>query len=295
MSTILGRTFPTLDFSGGRKREYNLYNDNQRSSVVYHYLVEGMAFRPMDQMILGKTASSKGWQSMGICHYLGLVDKHKGFFKGCTPGEILSTIANLSQNTDYCLIFYHLTSYLSQFQSMTDSDHHLVYLMEKINPEENVKSQTWLRNTWLRKTKLTAIDNRILDFPDLIPEEGMNIKVEKDVYCYVSKPILKESVKSLYNYRCQICGDVVLRTGWTHNMDRINEWKYLSADVHHIMPLSKGGPDSRDNMLCLCPTCHRKFHSGEFRLNEKNNQIILQDELLGKVHNLEEKHTIVLY
>ena len=33
-------------------------------------------------------------------------------------------------------------------------------------------------------------------------------------------------------------------------------------EVHHVVPLSKEGPDSLDNVLALCPNCHRKAHFG---------------------------------
>lgn len=32
-------------------------------------------------------------------------------------------------------------------------------------------------------------------------------------------------------------------------------------DAHHIIPISKGGIDNVYNTTCLCPSCHRKFHS----------------------------------
>lgn len=33
-------------------------------------------------------------------------------------------------------------------------------------------------------------------------------------------------------------------------------------EVHHVIPLSKGGDDTFDNTLALCPNCHRKRHHG---------------------------------
>ncbi len=76
---------------------------------------------------------------------------------------------------------------------------------------------------------------------------------------------------------------------------RCDSWRYLSADVHHILPLSEGGPDVKSNMVCLCPTCHRKFHSGEYRLKEKNDTIFVRDELLGKNMTPNLLHDIILY
>lgn len=44
---------------------------------------------------------------------------------------------------------------------------------------------------------------------------------------------------------------------------RENAEPYL--EVHHIRPLAEGGPDSIDNAIATCPTCHRRFHYGARR------------------------------
>lgn len=31
--------------------------------------------------------------------------------------------------------------------------------------------------------------------------------------------------------------------------------------LHHIVPRNVGGGDDRDNLLGLCPSCHRQLHS----------------------------------
>jgi 5-methylcytosine-specific restriction protein A len=33
-------------------------------------------------------------------------------------------------------------------------------------------------------------------------------------------------------------------------------------EVHHVRPLSAGGPDQVDNAIAACPNCHRRLHSG---------------------------------
>ena len=33
-------------------------------------------------------------------------------------------------------------------------------------------------------------------------------------------------------------------------------------EVHHILPVSKGGTHARDNLMSLCQSCHTKIHHG---------------------------------
>ncbi|CAN7654162.1 HNH endonuclease [Rhizobium sp. LjRoot254] len=44
-------------------------------------------------------------------------------------------------------------------------------------------------------------------------------------------------------------------------------------EVHHIRPLSEGGPDTTDNALACCPNCHRRLHSGQDRATLKSDLI----------------------
>ena len=57
------------------------------------------------------------------------------------------------------------------------------------------------------------------------------------------------SVKALYDHRCQICGI------------RLETPAGPYAEGCHIRPLGKphNGPDTTDNVLCLCPNCHVLF------------------------------------
>ena len=36
---------------------------------------------------------------------------------------------------------------------------------------------------------------------------------------------------------------------------------------HHIIQYSEGGEASVQNMITLCPECHREYHSGKIRLD----------------------------
>ncbi|AXR82300.1 HNH endonuclease [Natrarchaeobaculum sulfurireducens] len=44
-------------------------------------------------------------------------------------------------------------------------------------------------------------------------------------------------------------------------------------EVHHLHRRSDGGPDNPDNVVALCPNCHRRVHHGQDK-NEFNNAVV---------------------
>ena len=56
---------------------------------------------------------------------------------------------------------------------------------------------------------------------------------------------------------------------WHHHDCRYFEWPRNNTEfwrnnayleVHHIVWLAKGGADALENVVALCPNCHRKMH-----------------------------------
>jgi 5-methylcytosine-specific restriction protein A len=42
----------------------------------------------------------------------------------------------------------------------------------------------------------------------------------------------------------------------------LSENKYIkTADIHHKIPLSKGGTHNRSNLIALCKECHARIHA----------------------------------
>jgi len=65
-------------------------------------------------------------------------------------------------------------------------------------------------------------------------------------------------VKGLYDYQCQICGARLEGIGGGY------------AEASHIKPLGAphNGPDSTDNILCLCPNHHWLLDNGAITIND---------------------------
>ena len=93
-------------------------------------------------------------------------------------------------------------------------------------------------------------------------------------------PKISESIKKLYNYRCQIC-NVLLETP-----------SGPIAIGAHIKPLGRphSGPDVRENLLCLCPNHHDQFDALAFSIEPSNLKIIGLNKFEGKLLNLDKKH-----
>jgi 5-methylcytosine-specific restriction protein A len=68
---------------------------------------------------------------------------------------------------------------------------------------------------------------------------------------YERNPWVVEHAKRLANGICQLCQSPA------PFMNRDNE-PYL--ETHHIIWLAKGGEDTIENTVALCPNCHRKMH-----------------------------------
>jgi predicted restriction endonuclease len=86
-----------------RSREYLSYTDAIRDKVVYEYLFHSRSHRWLDENIIGIDPEySRGYQSMGILHYIGLKNQHKGIFENLTINNALEILEK--QNSDFSLV-----------------------------------------------------------------------------------------------------------------------------------------------------------------------------------------------
>ena len=64
---------------------------------------------------------------------------------------------------------------------------------------------------------------------------------------------IKKLYKVFENTPCEICG-----------------WNKSSRDLHHIVEVANNGTNELNNIVCVCPNCHRMIH----------NNLISKDDLL---------------
>ena len=83
-----------------RSREYNSYSQEERDKVIYNYLFNGLSHRDLDKEILKMDADySRGWQSMGILHHIGLKNDFKGLFAGMSEDDAIKELIELNDDT----------------------------------------------------------------------------------------------------------------------------------------------------------------------------------------------------
>ena len=77
-------------------------------------------------------------------------------------------------------------------------------------------------------------------------------------------------IKKYRDYKCQFCATTILKANGSY---------YIEAC--HIKPKAEGGKDALDNILVLCPNCHKLFDHGE-RSNEKKSKESYNITINGK-------------
>ena len=82
-------------------------------------------------------------------------------------------------------------------------------------------------------------------------------------HIYTRNKYVSEYAKRRADGKCQLCGRLA---PFYDNEGR----PYLEA--HHIIRLADGGEDSENNVVALCPNCHRKMHS--LNLEEDVNKLL---------------------
>jgi len=94
----------------------------------------------------------------------------------------------------------------------------------------------------------------------------------------VRDTLAAEAVKNAYQYACQTCSTRIERPGGAY------------AQGAYIRPLGRphNGPDTADNILCLCPNCHVLFDGWAFAIEDDGTLIGALNGCLIEV----ETHTV---
>ena len=99
-----------------RSREYKKYSFEEISRIVKQWLLTAdKGHRQLDRDILGiDPGYSKGWQSMGVLHFLGLKKEFKGAFKDFELSDVLKELKKNDQD------FSQITKFLEHNEEDED-------------------------------------------------------------------------------------------------------------------------------------------------------------------------------
>lgn len=91
--------------TSGRAREYRLRSYSEIAKIVEIWLFHSdIGHREMDRDVLGLDPSmSRGYQSMGVLHFLGLKKEFKGIFHEIERDEAISHLESDEQNFDFII------------------------------------------------------------------------------------------------------------------------------------------------------------------------------------------------
>lgn len=234
-----------------RAREYNLYSEYQRIKAVEAYLFKNLSHRKIDTEILGlDSEKSKGYQSMGILHHLGLKREFKGIFSEY-PYEFALEIMKQKDDESYRCI---------------------IEIVEKLN---NLK-----KNNSIDEEKENTIIQYMLisdkDFEKELKITDEPRQVEKSLYLsFLELP--KRNLKILSNaihYSGFLCE---VNNSHPTFISKVTEKNYVEG--HHLIPLSKqkyfiNSLDTESNIVALCPRCHKIFHHGKKETKEELIELI---------------------
>ena len=118
-----------------------------------------------------------------------------------------------------------------------------------------------IRKSWKSYTYIATVeavikvdDKKEINIEELKEKYGdMDPKtMEQVVTTFYRSPEVAEYAKKSANGICQLCGNPA------PFIDRNGE-PYLES--HHVIWLSRGGTDTPDNVVGLCPNCHSKMHA----------------------------------
>ncbi|MDQ0087608.1 hypothetical protein J2T12_001002 [Paenibacillus anaericanus] len=213
-----------------RSREYEQYNDEQRSNILIEYLLRGHSHRWIDEHVLGLDVDSRGYQSMGVLHHLGLKNVYKGIFKGLTVSEAVELLRQeVSLNQPYSYLYEPVIRLLNLSLGLEMSS----------------------RNGGV--IAATALDETAVEYPEGKIAYILHRRRERN-------PIVIKRAKELFVKKhgklyCEVCCLDFTAVYGERGKDFI--------EGHHkklISEMRDGETTKVDDIAMLCSNCHRMIH-----------------------------------
>jgi 5-methylcytosine-specific restriction protein A len=212
-----------------RKREYDSYSDELRSQVIRGWLFSNKTHRELDEEVLGLDKSaSRGYQSMGVLHFLGLKADFHGLFSNISESQAITFLKNDLQN------FSSIISLLEHVRSVINIQKLIDEEVEEIAKSKKDTSEA-------RRKRIQSAQKR-------------PVRLRVYSYTYRRNPDVVAEALFRADGICESCGNTAPFTRASDSSPFL--------EVHHINGVANGGDDTLDNVLALCPNCHREKHYG---------------------------------
>ncbi|MEC4684177.1 MAG: HNH endonuclease [Nitrospirota bacterium] len=102
---------------------------------------------------------------------------------------------------------------------------------------------------------------QVLDTPKAsdINDPPETTRIETTIYRVLRDTALSREVKIAQKFKCQLCAKTI----------QLSDGSFY-AEAHHVKPLGRpyNGPDIKDNIICVCPTCHVLLDYKVIRLDQ---------------------------
>ncbi len=152
--------------------------------------------------------------------------------------------------------------------------------------EDGQKRKVWIFPVWLKNSEEASLIAKELNERAFLEKQkkakrlstlevkrkaqqtGMNKVGSRNsvINTYERNPYVIEYAKRRANGVCELCEEPA-------PFSKRNGEPYL--ETHHVVWLSRGGPDTIENTTALCPNCHRKMHVVELEKDiQKLKQVV---------------------
>lgn len=235
--------FPDLEPNKNKKVKAKLsYTEHKKSLVVWTWLFDEKSHRDIDEKVLKESQSSNGKYSCNILQSLGLTSKHKSFFLGKSNEDAIECLRKIDCQETKSYI-QTIIDYINLVNEEEESiKKRLDTSLDELRMQE--EKAVKLSLTMSRKNRLKKISKSV--------SKPKKIKVFLEIYERNPDVIAETLFRA--NGICERCQKPAPFSRKSNNTP------YL--EVHHKIPLSKGGDDSIENVIALCPNCHREMHYG---------------------------------
>jgi 5-methylcytosine-specific restriction protein A len=146
-----------------------------------------------------------------------------------------------------------------------DSTKNTIGISESSTPKYDVNKSKKLKSKSLAELREIV----------LMPSSSLASVRDREVQIYYRSEALKQYVILRSKGVCEGCG----------NQAPFKTKKGPYLECHHLYRLADGGPDHPENVVALCPNCHRRAHyakdATEFNESLKNRAVEAEEKLNG--------------